>query len=84
MPSPEVIEKVRQLRAELASARPASPEAERLAQQIDALLADPEQAQHYEGLGERLRSAAAGLEAEHPQLAAAMTTVLNALSAAGV
>jgi hypothetical protein len=84
MPTPDVIEKVRQLRAELATARPASPEAEHLTKQLDTVLVEPDHAPHYAGLGDRLRSAAAGLEAEHPQLAAAMTTVVNALNAAGV
>ena len=84
MPTPDVIEKVRQLRGELAAAQPSSPDAARIAKQIDDVLAEPARAQHYEGLGDRLRSAAAGLEGEYPQLAAAMTTVLNALSAAGV
>jgi hypothetical protein len=84
MPTPDVIEKVRQLRAELATARPSSPEAEHLAKQIDAVLIEPDHAPYYVGLGERLRAAATELEREHPQLAATMTTVLNALNAAGV
>lgn len=84
MPTPDVIEKVRQLRAALSMARPASPEADRITQQLDTVLVEPAHAPRYAGLGERLRSAAAGLEAEHPQLAAAMTTVVNALNAAGV
>lgn len=84
MPTPDVIDKVRQLRAELATAPSASPEAERITQQLDSVLIEPGHAPHYAGLGERLRAAAAGLEAEHPQLAAAMMTVVNALSATGV
>jgi hypothetical protein len=82
MPTPDVIEKVRQLRAELATA--ASPEAAHITQQLDTVLVEPNHAPHYAGLGERLRTAAAGLEAEYPQLAAAMMTVVNALNATGV
>ncbi len=84
MPTPEVIEKVRQLREELATARPASPEAERIAKQIEAVLAEPEHGPHYDGFGDRLRDTATSVEREHPKLAAAMTSVLNALSAAGL
>jgi hypothetical protein len=84
MPTPEVIEKVRQLRAELAATGPSGPEADRIAKQIDAVLGEPAHAPHYEGLGDRLRTAVAGLEIDHPQVAAAMTSVLNALNAAGL
>lgn len=84
MPTPEVLDQVRQLRAQLVAARPDSPEATHLAQQIDALLAEPAHAPHYAGLGERLRAAATSLEAAHPDLAAAMTRVVDALSAAGI
>ncbi|HET9623511.1 MAG TPA: DUF4404 family protein [Kofleriaceae bacterium] len=84
MPTPDVIAKVRDLRAELAAARPASPEAARIATQIDTVLAEPAHAPHYEGLGDRLRAEVAGLEGEHPKVAAAMNSVINALLAAGV
>ena len=84
MPTPEVIEKVRQLRAQLVEARPEGSEAEHVASHIDSVLADPGDPPSYAGLSERLRSASASIEARHPQLAASMNAVINALSAAGV
>ncbi|HEX4421273.1 MAG TPA: DUF4404 family protein [Kofleriaceae bacterium] len=84
MPTPEVIEKVRHLRAELAKTRPDTVEAANVAKHINRVLVNPGQAPPYEGLRDRLLSATADLESHHPQLANSMKAVINALSAAGV
>ena len=84
MPTPEIIERVRQLRAQLAETPPGTPEAEHIASQIDSVLVDPAHTPRYEGLSDRLRSASASIENRHPQLAASMNAVINALSAAGI
>ena len=84
MPTPEIIERVRQLRTQLGETQPADPETSQLVHEIDSVLADPAHAPRYDGLGERLRSASTGVEVRHPQLAASVQAVINALSAAGV
>jgi translation initiation factor 2B subunit (eIF-2B alpha/beta/delta family) len=84
MPTPELIESVRQLRTRLAETQSAAPEAEHIANQLDSVLTDPAHAPHYEGLSDRLRSASAGIESRHPQLAASMNALINALNAAGI
>jgi hypothetical protein len=84
MPTPEIIESVRQLRTHLAETHPPDAEAEQIARQIDAALVDPSHAPGYQGLGGRLRQASASFESRHPQLAASMNAVINALNAAGI
>jgi hypothetical protein len=84
MPTPEVIANVRQLRAKLKETPPDTAEAANLARHIDTLLAEPTHAAHYEGLRARLVLASADLERRHPQLAASMNAVINALTTAGV
>jgi hypothetical protein len=84
MPTPEIIERVRLLRTQLAEAKSTSPEVDPIASQIDAVLVDPAHAPRYAGLRDRLRSASASIESRHPQLAASMNAVINALGAAGV
>ena len=84
MPTPDIIERMRQLRSELAEAKPAAPEAAHVATALDSVLVDPTQAPRYAGLGARLRSALTALEGSHPQLAASIGAVINALSAAGI
>lgn len=82
MPTPEIVERMRQLRAQLTEIQ--LPEADPVASHIDSVLADPAHAPHYEGLSDRLRSASASIESRHPQLAASMNTVINALTATGL
>jgi len=84
MPTPEIIERVRLLRTQLAEAKSTAPEVDPVASHIDSVLADPAHAPHYQGLSERLRAASASIETRHPQLAASMNAVINALGAAGV
>ena len=84
MPIPEVIEQVRQLRTQLVDTDPAVPDAASLVGHLDNVLVEPAHPPRYEGLGDRLRAVSASIESSHPQLAASMNTVINALSAAGV
>jgi hypothetical protein len=84
MPTPEIIESVRQLRTQLAETSPAGPEAEHVARHVDAVLVEPTNAPRYNGLSDRLRSASLSIESRHPQLAASMNAVINTLNAAGL
>ena len=84
MPTPEVIEKLRQLRTALAAPEPEAPAHASLRQQLDEVLVDPEQRPRYTGLAEKLRGAMIGLEVDHPHLAGSIEAVINSLSAAGI
>jgi hypothetical protein len=80
MPTPEIIERMRQLRSQLND----HPDAAHIATDLDTVLAEPAHAPRYEGLRGLLQSASAGIESRHPQLAASINTVINALTAAGL
>jgi hypothetical protein len=87
MPTPAIIDKVRQLQTELGETQPSpaiQPEVEDLKAMVDAVMLDPEHAPHYTSLRDRLRLAEARFETDHPQLAASMQAVMNALNTAGL
>lgn len=84
MPTPEIIDKVRQLRTELAEAQPDLPQAAHITSAIDSVLNEPAHVPHYVGLRDRLLSATVGIEISHPQLAASFNTVINALNTVGI
>lgn len=84
MPTPEIIENIRRLRTEVAEVEPAAPEVAHIATAIDAVLVEPSHAPHYQGLRDRLRAVSGNIESRHPELAASMNAVMNALSAAGI
>jgi hypothetical protein len=87
MPTPPVIDKVRQLQAQLGETQPnpaTGPELEKLRTAVDNVMLEPDHAPHYASLRERLRGAYAGFEHEHPELASSIQQVVNALTAAGL
>jgi hypothetical protein len=83
MPTPEVIEKLRQLRTELATT-PDAPGVQSLREDLDAVLVEPSHAQGYGGLKERLVAAYVGFQQVHPKLAASIEGVTSELTAAGL
>ena len=83
MPTPEVIEKVRQLHAELEE-QPDAPDLESLRKQIDTVLVEPFHAPHYHGLRDKLLFAYVGFEIDHPKIASTMQSVINSLTVAGL
>lgn len=83
-PTPEVIQKLVALRAELADSHPDPARLAALRTQLDAAIAEPAHAPHYDGLAERLRAAAVGLEVTHPTLAGSLEAVINSLGNAGI
>lgn len=83
MPTPDVVEKLRQLREALAT-QPDAPTAASLAKQLDPVLVEPFHAPHYHGLRARLLDAYSDLEIEHPRLAGAIQTVIESLTHAGL
>ncbi len=83
-PTPEVIHKLVALRAELGSSHPDPARVAALRAQLDAAIAEPTHAPHYEGLAEKLRAAAVGLEVTHPTLAGSLEAVIHSLGIAGI
>ena len=87
MPTPPIIDKVRQLRDELGATTPkpeTKPELDQLHKAVETVMLEPEHEAHYQSLGERLRAAVADLQIHHPALAGTMQQVLSALDAVGL
>ncbi len=88
MPTPEIIEKVRQLRQQLAETpdlpNHVRPDVSAIQKQIDTILLEPDHVPHYTSLNDRLLYAYVKFEVDHPNLAKAMQNVSNALQAAGL
>ncbi len=87
MPVPGVIEKVRQLHAELGDTQPnpaTQPELDSLKAAVATVMLEPDHAPHYTSLKDRLLFAYVGFEIDHPKLAEAMQQVMVALNAAGL
>jgi hypothetical protein len=87
MPTPPIIDKVRQLRDELGATEPrpeTQPELDELSRAVETVMLEPEHEPHYASLGERLRGAMADLQLHHPTLAGAMQQVVSALDSVGL
>ena len=84
MPTPAIIESVKKVHDELGEAQPASADVDTIKQQLATVMVEPTHEPHYANLGARLRSAFAGFQTDHPQLAASMETLANELSKVGL
>lgn len=88
MPTPDIIEKVRQLHREIAETpdlpQHVQPDVSAIQKQIDTIMLEPDHVPHYTTLNDRLLFAYVKLEIDHPNLAKAMQSVSNALAAAGL
>ncbi len=88
MPTPEIIEKVRELRQQIAETPDlpshVQPDVSAIEKQIDTILLEPAHVPHYTSLNDRLLFSYVKLEIDHPNLAKAMQSVSNALAAAGL
>ncbi len=87
MPTEIVIQKVRELRDELAQTQPdprALPQVEALKQAVDTVMLEPTHVPHYKSLSDKLTFAYVGFEIDHPKLAAAMQGVKQSLLAVGL
>jgi len=88
MPTPAIIERVRDLQRELAetpdAARASHPEVPAIEQQIETIMLDPSQVHLYTSLNDRLLKAYVAFEIDHPKLARAMIDVATALGNAGL
>jgi hypothetical protein len=84
MLTPEVVQKLVALRAELATAHPDPTVIAALQNQLDAAIAEPTHAPHVAGLSEKLRAAAVAFEVTHPQLVGSLEAVIISLGNAGI
>ena len=87
MPTPAIIERVKQVHAELGETVPSpakAPAVNTLKQALDTIMLDPTQATHYKGLGDKLLFHYIGFQIDHPKLAASMEQLANDLAKAGL
>lgn len=82
MPTPEIIERVKQVHAQLGDVSGAKADA--LKQQLATVMLEPGEKAHYRTLAQRLREAYGGFLADHPKLAAQIETLANDLSNVGL
>ncbi len=88
MPTPAIIERVRELNAQLAETQPNAPEAvaevDNLRKALDVVLLAPAQADQYTSLRDQLLLSYVGFQIDYPQVAGAMQGLIDALAAAGI
>jgi hypothetical protein len=87
MPTPAIIERVKQVQAELGDTMPsptAAPAVNTIKQALDTIMLDPTQVTHYKGLGDKLLFHYVGFQIDHPKLAKSMEDLANSLAAAGI
>jgi hypothetical protein len=89
MPTPAIIERVKQVQAGLAEAQPdpakvAPSHVDALKQQLDTVMLDPTKVAHYTSLGDKLLFAYVGFQIDHPKLASTMESLANDLAKAGL
>jgi len=76
MANPEIIERVKELHAELKD----DPTKQDVAKQLEVVLLEPEHAPHYKKLSDKLLA----LEVDHPRLAGSIQRLVNLLNSAGL
>ena len=76
MANPEIIERVKQLHAELKD----DPTTQDVTRQLGVVLLEPDHAPHYRSLSDKLLA----LEVDHPALAGSIHRLVDLLSSAGL
>jgi len=87
MPTPSVLEGVKAVRDQLQETQSNASGAgnvDAIKRQLDAVLLEPQHKPHYRALRDKLREAYGGFLTDHPALAAAMDSLANELSKAGL
>ena len=89
MPTPAIIQRVKQVHDELGEAQPdfsKAPDVDvgAIKQQLATVMLQPDHKPHYDKLGDKLLYAYVGFQIDHPKLAASMETLANELSKAGL
>lgn len=88
MPTPAIIERVRELSAQLAETPDAPSELVReldhVRTALDVISLDPANAELYTSLRDKLLLAYVGFQIDHPQIAGTMQGLIDSLAAAGL
>ena len=88
MPTPEIIQKARDLHRQIAETPDlpshVKPDATAIQQQLDTILLDPSHVPNYSSLNDRLLLAYVKFQVDHPKLANAMIDLQARLAAAGL
>jgi len=87
MPTKAIIERVRELKAELAKTEPhpsTAADFEAIEKQVDTVLLEPGYAPHYLSLRDKLLYAYDGFELRHPKLAGLFENVTTELAEVGI
>ncbi len=88
MSTPAIIERIRELRAELAETQPdaptEAPEVDNLRKALDTVMLAPADGNPYASLRDQLLLAYAGFQNENPKVAGALQGLIAELSAAGL
>lgn len=87
MPTPAIIERVKEVHDELAATQPdpaRAPDVDALKKQLAAVMLEPAHKPNYESLSDRLLFHYIGFQIDHPKLAASMESLANQLVAAGL
>ncbi|HUJ57155.1 MAG TPA: hypothetical protein VLX92_01620 [Kofleriaceae bacterium] len=87
MPTPVIVERVRDLYDKLSETQPdaaVAPTLDPVKQALETIRIEPHEPAHYRSLNDLLLLAYVKIEVSHPELAHAMTAVINAMNAAGI
>jgi hypothetical protein len=87
MPTPEIIERVRKVHAELGETQPTPmtrAEIEVLRQHVELVVKQPDHKAHYTSLKDRIELAATGFQLDHPKLFGLLNGLAVELAAAGL
>ena len=88
MPTPEIIQKVKDLQQQIDETPDlpthVQPDVSAIQKQIATIMLEPGKVAHYTSLNDRLLFAFVKFQVDHPKLANAMIDVTNALAAAGL
>ena len=85
MPTPAIIQRVKEVHDELGEAQPdPAPAVEAIKQQLAQVMLEPEHKPHYKSLSDKLLFAYIGFQIDHPKLAASMEALANELAKAGL
>ncbi len=79
MPTPEIIQRVRELHAEL-KAQPDPAKQQDVLRQLETVMLEPAHTPHYKSLSDKLLA----LEVDHPKLAGSVQQLVELLTSAGL
>lgn len=87
MPTPEIIERVKQLHDDLSATQPdpaRQPAVDELKAELQTVMLEPDHAPHYKSLSDKLLFHYVGFQIDHPKLAGSMQGLVESLARAGL